>query len=158
SGPAVATGDWTAGGCGACGGIPGLAAGKVYHRGGAGYRGHAARSGLGAMLRRQAIAVLLSGCAGLERFFDGVQGAALLLDARTRRRIAVHNAPAAERQLAAPGSVIKPFVLQALLRSGKLSDSDQFLCRGERGCSHPPPAGPFTVRTALAYSCNSFVV
>ena len=112
------------------------------------------------MLRRHAIALLLSSPA---RWFDGEQGTALVLDVRTRRCVAVQNAPVAARELAPPGSVIKPFVLAALLRAHKLRPTESFPCPGaltiggrSLACSHPPVATPIEPRTALAYSCNCF--
>jgi len=113
------------------------------------------------VLRRTAIAVLL---AGVERFFDKTSGTAVLLDVRTRRTLAVHNAAAAERELAQPGSAIKPLVLDALLRTRKLRADETFPCPGaltiagrQLTCSHPPLDRPIDARAALAYSCNNFV-
>ncbi len=113
------------------------------------------------MLRRHAIAVLV---AGIERLFDNVSGTAVLLDVRTRRVLAVHNREAADRELAPPGSAIKPVVLDALLRLGKLRVDETFPCPGEltiagrsMACSHPPLDRPIDARTAIAYSCNNFV-
>jgi len=113
------------------------------------------------VLRRRAIAVLI---AGIERLFDTANGTAVLLDVRTRRVLAVHNREAAERELAQPGSVIKPVVLDALIRIGKLGADETFPCPGELTisgrsftCSHPPLDRPLDTRAALAYSCNSFV-
>jgi len=63
-----------------------------------------------------------------------------------------------------PGSTMKPFVLAALLRSGKIGAGDSFPCptklrigRRVLDCSHPPIGSPMRVDTALAYSCNCFV-
>ncbi len=102
--------------------------------------------------------------ANFDRLVEPAQGTALLVDVRTRKPIAIHGAAAAGAQLAPPGSTIKPFVLAALLRSGKLSPGESFPCPGRLrigarsfDCSHPRVNGAIQVRTALAYSCNCFV-
>src|SRR5947209_15300077 len=79
-------------------------------------------------LRRQAIAFVLGALAkseagahgSLARFLDPANGAAVLLDVQTRRVIAVNDGSVADTFLAPLGSTIKPFVLSALLRWGKL--------------------------------------
>jgi penicillin-binding protein A len=129
------------------------------------------------MLRREVIPVLARGLAGLglfrwaarasqtlDRFLPAGQGSAVLVDIRSRRLIAAANAGAATRSLAPPGSTLKPFVLAALLRSGKLDAGATFVCPGRLrigarvlDCSHPQLAAPLRVDTALAYSCNCFV-
>jgi peptidoglycan glycosyltransferase len=70
----------------------------------------------------------------------------------------------AERSLFPPGSTLKPFVLAALMKTGKLSPNASFACPGRLrigrrtlDCSHPPLATAVRVDTALAYSCNCFV-
>ena len=97
-------------------------------------------------------------------FFESRQGAAVLLDVRSRRVIGVHAAAVAGRFLAPPGSTLKPFVLAALLRSGKLAVTESLLCPGKLtiagrsfDCSHPRLDMPIRIDTALAYSCNYFV-
>lgn len=86
---------------------------------------------------------------------------ALLLDVRTRRMIASEGS---SRVLALPGSTLKPFVLTALLRTGKLRGTESYLCPGrlrisgrELNCSHPRLETALRIDTALAYSCNCFV-
>jgi peptidoglycan glycosyltransferase len=100
----------------------------------------------------------------LDRFFPAGKGTAILVDIRSRRLIAAANVSAAARSLAPPGSTLKPFVLAALLRSGKLDAGTSFACPGRLrigarvlNCSHPRLAVPVRVDTALAYSCNCFV-
>lgn len=102
--------------------------------------------------------------ASLDRFFDSAGGAALLIDVRTRRPIAVSGGALATRSLTPPGSTLKPFVLSALIKSGKLSASFSLPCPGRLtignrtlDCSHPPLAAPVRIDTAIAYSCNCFV-
>jgi cell division protein FtsI/penicillin-binding protein 2 len=87
-----------------------------------------------------------------------------LLDVHSRRLIAAHGSDVAARFLAPPGSTIKPFVLAALLRVGKLNAAESFACPGRLriagrsfDCSHPRLDSPMRVDTALAYSCNCFV-
>lgn len=90
--------------------------------------------------------------------------AAVLLDVRTRRVIAMRNEVVAARAAMAPGSTMKPFALAALLRSGKLRAEESWPCDGrlsiagrQLNCSHPRMSIPLKVETALAYSCNCFV-
>ena len=124
------------------------------------------------MLRREAMAVLLGASARafaappkkLDSLIGAIPGAALLVDVRTRRLIAVQNPEAAGALLLPPGSAIKPFTLQALLRNGRLRPGEAFPCPGNLeiggrsfACSHPQVAAPIQVPTALAYSCNCFV-
>ena len=124
------------------------------------------------MTRRDATALLLSPAvrayaaspARLDPIIGDIPGAALLVDVRTRALLAVHHADLAGGLLVPPGSAIKPFTLEALLRSGKLRADERFPCPGKLSlagrafnCSHPPVAAPIDVTTALAYSCNCFV-
>lgn len=112
------------------------------------------------MLRRRAVAVLL----GAARLWGPAHGAAVLLDFRTRRVLAVYGSDRARSVLGAPGSTLKPFSLLALLEAGKLRAEESLLCPlrltiagRSYACSHPPLDSPVRVRTALAYSCNCFV-
>ena len=122
------------------------------------------------MTRRSAAALLLGAGAWarprkrLDQVIGDVPGAALLIDVRTRELLAVHGADLASALLAPPGSAIKPFTIEALLRGGKLREGETFACPGTLAigtrsfdCSHPAVAVPIDVRTALAYSCNCFV-
>lgn len=124
------------------------------------------------MLRRDAISLILGATAAsakagptpLTPYFGAAAGAAILLDVRTRQTVAVHNSPVASRALAPPGSTLKPFTLSALLRTGKLTAGEGFVCPGKLtvgehslNCSHPPLTLPVHVETAIAYSCNCFV-
>ncbi|MCX6627934.1 MAG: penicillin-binding transpeptidase domain-containing protein [Candidatus Solibacter sp.] len=119
------------------------------------------------MLRRHAIASLLATGAwagGIDRFFEGAHGAAVLVDRKTRRLLGAHAPASAGGSAAPPGSTLKPLVLNALLERGRLRAGDGFPCAGDLrlegrrfDCSHPPLPAPVTVRTAIAYSCNCFV-
>jgi cell division protein FtsI/penicillin-binding protein 2 len=115
------------------------------------------------VLRRQAISTLLAAAAApLAQFFDRDEGSAVLLDVAARRVVGSQGSPG--RLLAPPGSTLKPLVLLALLRAGKIGRDESFACPGalEIGgrsftCVHPPLDQAMRVPTALAYSCNCFV-
>jgi penicillin-binding protein A len=119
------------------------------------------------MLRRHAIASLLASGAwakSMNRYFDGAHGTAVLVDRKSRRLIAANLPALARAALSPPGSTLKPLVLDGLLERGLLRAGDSFPCTGELSiagrdfaCSHPQLGAPLTVRTAIAYSCNSFV-
>lgn len=121
--------------------------------------------------RRNLLGVLLAASASaaaespaLAGILASRKGAVLVLDARTRRLIGMHASATAARLLAPPGSTLKPFVLAALLRSGKLTATEFLGCPGRLrigghrlDCAHPPLDSPMRADTALAYSCNCFV-
>jgi cell division protein FtsI/penicillin-binding protein 2 len=129
------------------------------------------------MLRRDAVAMLLGACGGARRgawaaagpdalgqYLEPAAGAALLVDVRARRLIAVHNPALAGEALLPPGSTLKPFVLASLMAAGKLRAEESFPCPGKLAiaghsldCSHPRLAEAMRLRTAVAYSCNCFV-
>ena len=107
------------------------------------------------MRRRDLFAMLLA---------FGAPEAAVALDVRTRRVLAMRNEPIATRSATPPGSTMKPIALAALLKSGKLRANEAIPCPGklsiggrELNCSHPRLLAPMTIETALAYSCNCFV-
>lgn len=121
--------------------------------------------------RRLALASLISTggfaaartSARLDRFFEGSEGAAILLDVRTRRLVGVHSPDTARKFLAPPGSTLKPFVLAAQLRNGRITEAESFVCTGRLriggrsfDCMHPRLDAPVRIDTALAYSCNNF--
>ncbi len=88
----------------------------------------------------------------------------MLVEVSSRRLIAAGGSTVAGRSLRPPGSTLKPFVLAALIESGRLKPAEPFRCPGRlriRGrsfdCVHPALADPLSVATALAYSCNCFV-
>lgn len=115
------------------------------------------------IFRRDAVALLLGACARAAG--DLAPGAAaLLVDIPTRRLLTVHDEASASRIVVPPGSTVKPIVLAALLRSGKLKPGETFPCPGDMridgrsfACSHPRLDTPVGIREALAYSCNCFV-
>lgn len=117
--------------------------------------------------------LLLASCAlaatplqdAVDRAFAGQQGAAVVVQVADSRVLAVHNLPVLTRMVAAPGSVIKPFVLALLLESGAIQPQQTIACRrgltvaGRKlNCSHPPEMGIFSAQDALAFSCNSYFV
>jgi penicillin-binding protein 2 len=115
------------------------------------------------MLRRDAMAALAVSACSPARAADA-RGAAVLVDVRSRRLLGLRGNEAAGRAVAPPGSALKPVVLAALLRLGKLSEREAIPCPGtlaigghSLNCSHPPTDVPMRVETALAYSCNCFV-
>jgi cell division protein FtsI/penicillin-binding protein 2 len=100
----------------------------------------------------------------LGRFVSSASCVALLVEVASRRLIGVANAKAAATLVVPPGSTLKPFVLSALVRSGRLDAQASFLCPGRLtiegrvlDCSHPPLTTPIHVDSAIAYSCNCFV-
>jgi len=101
----------------------------------------------------------------LDKLVAGQATAAIVVNARTGTVLATHNVPVLTRRVAAPGSVIKPFVLQLLLDSGAIRPQDSIVCRRHLTiagrslhCSHPPELASFQAADALAYSCNSYFV
>lgn len=100
---------------------------------------------------------------------DTVQQAAAHADAAVVLRVsdgkvlAARNPAVLTRRLAAPGSAIKPFVLQLMLESGAIRPGDRIVCRRpltigghNLNCSHPPEVPSFVAEDALAFSCNSY--
>jgi cell division protein FtsI/penicillin-binding protein 2 len=99
----------------------------------------------------------------VERAMEGRGGAAVAADVITGEILAASGLEMAAHRLARPGSTVKPFVLMALLASGKLDASQRLLCRrplrigGVRmDCTHPSSIGNLDAEEAIAYSCNSY--
>ena len=115
------------------------------------------------MLRRDLLAAL-SGAFLPWQIRAEQSGAAVVADVKTRRLLAVREESIAGRARRAPGSTLKPLVLGALMKRGKLTEKETFPCSGQLSiagrslnCSHPPLDAPVRVETAIAYSCNCFV-
>jgi cell division protein FtsI/penicillin-binding protein 2 len=96
--------------------------------------------------------------------FDGAAGAIVVVGVEWGEILASKNLELASRQLTRPGSTLKPFVLMALLDSGKLDPKQRFLCKrplrigGLRlDCSHTTDVTLLDADEAIAYSCNSYV-
>jgi len=92
-----------------------------------------------------------------------LEGAVLVMDPHTGRLRAVVNPRLAFEQAFPPGSTIKSFTALTAMRAGLIDNESRTLCR-ERFvgdgldviCSHPKSKTPFTLKQALAYSCNYF--
>jgi stage II sporulation protein D len=98
-----------------------------------------------------------------ERSLGGRSGTILVMDARTGRLRAAVGARLAYDEAFAPGSIVKPFTLLALLRASAVGESSRAACAGryERegfsiSCAHPRFKSPFGTAEALAHSCNVF--
>ncbi|HEV2422021.1 MAG TPA: penicillin-binding transpeptidase domain-containing protein [Candidatus Acidoferrales bacterium] len=96
------------------------------------------------------------------RIMDRRSGTAIVADVRYGKLLAFYRPDIAARRLVRPGSAFKPFVLLALLGSGKLKPTESLVCirnlhvgNHDLSCSHPP-TGPLDATEALAYSCNDF--
>lgn len=97
--------------------------------------------------------------------FGKRSGAGVVAEVSTGRILAAKDLTVAARRLALPGSSIKPFVLSALIESGRLRPDEAFVCpykleiSGRNlDCTHPPNTGPLYPVSALAWSCNNFFV
>jgi penicillin-binding protein 2 len=106
--------------------------------------------------------------ASLQRAADqamaGRAGALVVMDVASGFILAAHDLPAAEQRRERPGSTLKPFVLDALLESGKLDPNQRILCRRkfrigsvEMDCTHPASITELNAEDAIAYSCNTYV-
>jgi cell division protein FtsI/penicillin-binding protein 2 len=101
--------------------------------------------------------------AAVERAMEGRTGAAVVADVVTGEILAAHEIDLAAHRLLRPGSTVKPFVLMALLESGKLNARQRLVCRrplrigGVRmDCAHPTSVVDLNAEEAIAYSCNSY--
>src|SRR5947209_7949521 len=103
----------------------------------------------------------------LQRAVDGAftngSGAALVVRVSDGRVLAAHNTAVLARRVAAPGSAIKPFVLELMLESGAIRADEQLMCRRNLRiaghslqCSHPAELSSFRAEDALAFSCNFY--
>ena len=93
----------------------------------------------------------------------GKPGAAAVIDVASGELLASWNLKLAAQRLASPGSTVKPFVLDELLRTGKIRPEQRLVCRrplyiaGRRmDCSHSPAITDLDAADAIAYSCNSY--
>lgn len=85
----------------------------------------------------------------------------LLMEFGSRRIV---RAEGEVRVAMAPGSTLKPLVLDSLLQSGSLTAGQGEVCpitlsiAGRQfSCVHPRLAAPLTPSSAIAYSCNNYV-
>jgi len=121
------------------------------------------RETLAALLASGEIAQLRAG-SDIGNLFGEAQGVAVVIDYKTKRLLAAHRMETARNLVAAPGSVLKPLTLMALIDAGKLSGSETVRCSGQLkiagasfACVHPKMQVPLDCATAIAYSCNEFV-
>lgn len=94
---------------------------------------------------------------------EGKAGATVVADVVTGEVLAAEGLALAAHRLARPGSTVKPFVLMALLESGKLDARQRLLCRRplrigglSMDCAHPASVVDLDAEEAIAYSCNSY--
>ena len=99
----------------------------------------------------------------LAGLMKGKPGTVAVLDVASGKLIASWNLKLAAQRLAAPGSTVKPFVLDELLSTGKVRGEQRLVCRrplyiaGRRmDCSHSPAITSLDAADAIAYSCNSY--
>ena len=99
----------------------------------------------------------------VELAMTGRAGAAVVANVATGEILAAQGMELAAHRLARPGSTVKPFVLMALLESGKIEASERLLCRrplrisGVRmDCAHSSSIVELNAEEAIAYSCNSY--
>ena len=91
-------------------------------------------------------------------------GAIVMVDVTTRTVLAAHAMDVASLRLEAPGSTLKPFLLMAMLESGKLDPKQKLICHrtlkigsAQLDCTHPAEVTELDAAEAIAYSCNSYV-
>jgi cell division protein FtsI/penicillin-binding protein 2 len=94
----------------------------------------------------------------------GKAGAMVVEDVATGTILASYGLEEAAQNRARPGSTLKPFVLMALLETGKLRANEELVCRRtlriesvEMDCTHPASVGLLNAKEAIVYSCNSYV-
>lgn len=98
-----------------------------------------------------------------DRAMEGRAGAVVVASVEGGEILAAHGMEIAAGRLARPGSAVKPFVLMALLESGKLDAGQKLLCRRvlriggvKVDCTHPASIAELDAEEAIAYSCNSY--
>jgi cell division protein FtsI/penicillin-binding protein 2 len=91
-------------------------------------------------------------------------GAFVVVDVKSGAILAAHGMDLASLRREAPGSTLKPFLLMALLETGKLDPTQEFICRrplkigsAQLDCTHPAEVRQLDAAQAIAYSCNSYV-
>ena len=96
--------------------------------------------------------------------FPHDRGTVIVLDAASGRLLYASNRAIAGQRLAAPGSTVKPFVMEALLAQHKLRPDERMVCprrltiaRHQLDCTHPEVPGGLDAVQAIAYSCNTYV-
>ncbi len=102
--------------------------------------------------------------AEVDRAMASRPGSFVVVDVVSGTILAAHNLKLAASRLESPGSTVKPFVLMALLDSGKLDAKQRLICRRplkigdtQMDCTHPVQIAELDATDAIAYSCNSYV-
>jgi cell division protein FtsI/penicillin-binding protein 2 len=100
----------------------------------------------------------------VDRAMGKLPGALVVIDVMSRTILAAHRMDLASLRLETPGSTLKPFLLMALLETGKLDPKQQLVCRrplrigaARMDCTHPTAIAELDTADAIAYSCNSYV-
>ncbi|MBL8151145.1 MAG: SpoIID/LytB domain-containing protein [Blastocatellia bacterium] len=90
-------------------------------------------------------------------------GSVIVLDAQTAEIKVVINTEMAWQTAYPVGSVLKPFLSEAMLEEGHLDPTELHYCNGlwklgKSGfkCTHLPEKEPFALSKAIAISCNSY--
>lgn len=99
----------------------------------------------------------------VDRVMAGRAGALVVVDVVSGSILASHNLNAAGRLVERPGSTVKPFVLLALIKAGKLHPNEKLHCQrplyvgaARMDCTHSPAITELNAEEALAFSCNSY--
>jgi penicillin-binding protein 2 len=99
----------------------------------------------------------------VDRAMAGRAGALVVVDVVSGSILASHNLKAAGRLAERPGSTVKPFVLLALIKAGKLHENEKLHCQRplfvgavRMDCTHSPAITELDAEEALAFSCNSY--
>jgi hypothetical protein len=100
----------------------------------------------------------------IDEAIAGQPGTIVVVSVTSQQVLASHNLELASAQLIRPGSTLKPFVVLALLDSGKLDPGQHFLCKRplyigniRMDCSHTTEIAELDADDAIAYSCNSYI-
>jgi cell division protein FtsI/penicillin-binding protein 2 len=91
-------------------------------------------------------------------------GAIVVSDVESGKVLAQKNITLAANQLVRPGSTLKPFVLEELLRTKRINSKQKALCRRplrigslRLDCSHAIEVKELDAEEAITYSCNSYL-
>ncbi len=91
-------------------------------------------------------------------------GSFVIVDVVSKAVLASHGMEIAKHRLEPPGSTVKPFVLMALLESGRLDPAQRLICRrplrigsADMDCTHSLQVVELDAAEAIAYSCNSYI-
>jgi cell division protein FtsI/penicillin-binding protein 2 len=100
----------------------------------------------------------------VDRALSDSEGTIVVIDVASRKILAEKNLNLAAHDLVRPGSTVKPFVLAALLQTGRIDPKQKLVCKRPLrigsvriDCSHAADVRQLDTDDAIAYSCNSFV-